>query len=200
MIGRLPQTLTVCGAEHQIRTDFRDVLQIIENFQNPELSEEEKAYIMLIILYRDFESFDPLHDDLEKAIVSIFPDVEEACQKAAWFIDCGKAYEEKPGPKLMDWEQDESIIFPAINKVAGVETRCLNYLHWWTFMGYFMEIGDGLFSQVLNIRQKKSKGKKLEKWEKEFYRDNKGMCDLTPRLTKEEQAEKERLEKLLGGL
>ena len=26
------------------------------------------------------------------------------------------------------------------------------YVHWWTFLSFFMEIGDGLFSQVLSIR------------------------------------------------
>ena len=42
-----------------------------------------------------------------------------------------------------------------------------------------MEIDDGLFSQVLAIRQKKSKGKKLEKWEQEFLKDNEKLCSLS---------------------
>jgi len=41
-----------------------------------------------------------------------------------------------------------------------------------------MEIGDGLFSQVLSIRQKLSKGKRLEKWEQEFLQNNKKLCEL----------------------
>ena len=90
---------------------------------------------------------------------------------------------------MLDWEQDESIIFPAINKVAGAETRSQSYIHWWTFMGYFMEIEEGTFSMVLGIRQKKAKHKKLEKWEQEFYRNNKELCDLKKRYTEEEQAE-----------
>ena len=36
-----------------------------------------------------------------------------------------------------------------------------------------MEIEEGTFSTVLGIRQKKAKGKRLEKWEEEFYRNNK---------------------------
>jgi len=72
-------------------------------------------------------------------------------------------------------------------------------MHWWTFLGYFNEIGECLLSTVINIRQKKNKGKKLEKYEQEFYRANKSLIDIKTRYTPEEQAEKERLLKLLNG-
>ena len=98
----------------------------------------------------------------------------------------------------MDWEQDEAILFPAINKVAGFEVRTAKHLHWWTFMGYYMEISDGVFSSVLNLRMKKAKGKKLEKAEREYWSANKDICNLRPKLTAAEQAEKDRLNALLG--
>lgn len=80
--------------------------------------------------------------------------------------------------KVMDWEQDEPILFPAINQVAGCEVRSVPYIHWWTFVGYFMEIREGIFSTVLGIRQKMAKGKHLEKWEREFRRNNKRSVTL----------------------
>lgn len=40
-------------------------------------------------------------------------------------------------------------------------------------MGAYMEISEGLFHEILLIRQKRMSGKKLEKWEQEFYRKNK---------------------------
>lgn len=44
-------------------------------------------------------------------------------------------------------------------------------------MGYFQSVDkEDLLSMVLSIRQKKAKGKKLEKWEKEFYTNNKNLC------------------------
>ena len=49
------------------------------------------------------------------------------------------------------------------------------------------------------LRQKKAKGKELEKWEKDYWRDNAGICKLRARLTDEEQAEQDAIEKLLGG-
>ena len=65
---------------------------------------------------------------------------------------------------MMDWEQDSAVIIPAVNKVLGKEIRSMPYCHWWTFLGAYMEIGDGVYQQILQIRQKKLKGKKLEKW------------------------------------
>lgn len=187
MIGRLPVTLEVAGMEWKIRSDFRDILVIMEACADPELTEEEKAIVMLTILYENFEAM-PVEA------------YTEAAEKASWFIDCGDDHEEeKQTRKLMDWQQDERIMFPAINKVAGHEVRAMEYLHWWTFMGYFLEIEEGTFSTVLMIRQKRQSGKPLSKWEREFYGKNKGMCDLKTRYTKEEQAEIDYWNQILGG-
>ena len=121
---------------------------------------------------------------------------------AVWFLDGGMVHEDSnynKSKKIIDWEQDEQMIFSAVNKVAGKETRAVEYIHWWTFLGYFNEVGEGLLSTVISIRQKKNKGKKLEKYEQDFYRENKSLIDIKTRLSAEEQAEKERLEKLLNG-
>lgn len=63
------------------------------------------------------------------------------------------------------------------------------YLHWWSFLGMFGEIGEGLYSQVMSIRSKMAKGKKLDKTDKEFYNEHKEFIDLKVKLTAEEQAE-----------
>ena len=186
MIGELPTQLWVGEKEYEIRTDFRDILTIITAFNDPDLEDYEKMFACLYILYKDFE-------DIPKE------EYEEAYNEAIRFIDCGEEPKEGKTPRLMDWEQDERILFPAINTVAGYETRSSQYVHWWTFMGYFMEIREGVFSQVLSLRQKKTKGKKLEKWEQEFWRSNKDLCILKPKLSKEEQEEKDKLNALLNG-
>ena len=185
MIGRLPSALEVGGKLYKIRTDFRDILTIMLAFADPELDEREKYAVMLTILYEDRDIPDK--------------DVSEAIERAIWFLDCGQSNEDKKPPrKVVDWEQDESILFPSINKVAGKEVRAVEHMHWWTFMGYFMEIEEGTFSTVLGIRQKRSKGKKLEIWGQDFYRNNRELCDLKTRYTAEEQAEIDEWNKLLG--
>jgi hypothetical protein len=62
-----------------------------------------------------------------------------------------------------------------------------------------MEIRNSVYATVLNLRQKKAKGKKLEKHEKEFWNANKKLCVLQTKLTKEEKEEKARLLAMLGG-
>lgn len=185
MVFDLPTQLEVAGQQYDIRTDYRDILRILIAFEDPELDVNEKLYVCLYILYQDFDTLPP-------------EDYEAAYEAAIQFIDNGIEGDGKKGPRVMDWEQDAAILFPAINKVAGYETRAVEYLHWWTFMGFFMGIRDGTFSTVLGIRQKKAKGKKLEKWEQEFWQGNQKLCKLQTKLTAEEQAEKDRLNALLG--
>ena len=185
MIGELPKSLSVNNIEYDIRSDFRDILKIVCAFNDPELENEEKIYVCLCTLYEDFDS-------IPKS------DYEAAFKAALDFIDAGAKGDNKKSPRTMDWEQDENIMFPALNKVAGFETRTADYVHWWTFVGYFMEISEGVFSHVLSLRGKKAKNKKLEKWEREYWQANKDICVLKPKLTAEEQEAKDRLNAMLG--
>lgn len=179
----LPKSLKVAGKEYQIESDFRVILDILIDMSDPELNDWEKQEIMFRIIYPNYKEI-----SLENR--------EEACQKAVDFIDYSIP-PGKPQPKIMDWEQDAPIIIPAVNKIAGIEVRSIPYLHWWTFMGYFMEIGDGLVSQVLAIRQKRAKGKKLEKWEKEFERSNPELVKLKKVYSEKQQKEINSIEKWL---
>ena len=61
-----------------------------------------------------------------------------------------------------------------------------------------MEIGEGVFSTVLSLRSKKNSGKKLEKWEREWWAKNQAMCKIKKRYTVEEKAEQDALKALLG--
>ena len=181
MIGVLPTTLSVDGVDYAIRSDYRVILNIFEAFADDELRDSEKVLVMLKCLY-----------------VDVPDDIQQAAEKAVWFIDGGGSsatQSDKPQNKvkLIDWEQDEQIIFSAVNKVAGKEIRALEYLHWWTFLGFFNEIGEGLFSTVLNIRSKKAKGKKLEKYEQDFYKSHKDLIDIKKKYTEEEKEEMARI-------
>ena len=85
-----------------------------------------------------------------------------------------------------------------INKAAGCEVRALPYLHWWTFMAWFNSIGDGQLATLLRVRSKLHHGQKLQPWEQDYYRKNKAMVDLRPRLNPAEIAERQRLQRLLA--
>lgn len=184
-IGALPQTLNVGGRDWRIRTDFRDILKILEAMNDSELEHEEKIYVMLYILY----------PDLNKMPVNAY---QEAAEQANWFIDAGLQEDDTENIRKMDWQQDEPIIFPAVNVVARKEVREEEYMHWWTFIGYFMEIREGVFATVVRVRTKKLEGKPLDKWEKEFYRKNKSICDLKVEKTAQEKEEEQEINNLLG--
>lgn len=173
MIGVLPTTLEVEGKQYQINSDFRVALLIFQAYSDPDLTDYEKVLVCLKCLYK------------EKP-----PNQELALERAVWFLDGGDMPKAEQAPKkIMDWEHDQSIIFPAVNKVAGFETRTSEYLHWWSFLGLFNEIGEGLYSQVMNIRSKQAKGEKLEKHERNFYIQHKQLIEIPKKLTPEEQAE-----------
>lgn len=165
MLGMLPQTLNINGRAYKIRSDYRDILQIIAAFGDKELSDEEKAYVCLKRLFIAMES-------IPKS------DYQDAYEAAVTFIECHIS-DRKPSPKVVNWEKDEHLIFPAINKVAGMEVRAVPYMHWWTFLGYFQSIDrEDIWGFILTIRQKRAKGKKLEKYEKDFLNANRDICEV----------------------
>lgn len=166
MLGSLPKTLNVNGREYNIVTDFRNILRIISAYSDSELKDNEKAYICLRRMYGD---------DFIKIPSS---DYEAAIKAANEFIECGE-HDDRPSPRVVNWEKDEQLLFPAVNKVAGTEVRALPYLHWWTFLGYFQNIdAEGTWGFILTLRQKRAKGKKFEKYEKEFWNSNRLLCAI----------------------
>ena len=183
----LPKSLEINGKEWNIRTDYRDILTVISAFDDPDLEPAEKVYICLHNIYVDFE-------DIPQE------QYKDAFEAAMDFINRGGEDEKaKSRKKNMDWEQDANLIFPAVNRVAGCEVRAVEYLHWWTFFGYFMEITDGVYSTVLSLRAKKNSGKKLEKWEQEWWNKNLSICKIKTKYTQEELDKQARYKAMLGG-
>ena len=183
MIYSLPTKLNICGTDYEIRTDYRVILELIEVLNDPAFSDDEKAVATIETIIIDWENV---------------ADYSEALEKCFWFIDLGQPHGKKTA-RLVDWEKDFPYIIAPVNRVLGYECRSAEYLHWWTFMGAYMEISEGLFHEILQIRQKKMNGKKLEKWELEFYRKNKKLIDLQGE-TKKRSAEEEAALKELFGL
>lgn len=176
----LPTSLTVCGHEYKIRTDYRDIINLMIALVDPDLDDDTKIYVFFKILFLD----------------PVLPAHTEQAYKAGMdFIGAGIKDSGAPSPRLMDWEQDAPLIMPAINKVAGKEVRAVEYMHWWTFLGLYMEIGESQFATVINIRQKLQKHKPLEKHEKEYYRQNKAVVDLKKKISSEDL---DALDELIG--
>ena len=184
-IGALPESLTVNGRAYDIETDYRACLTVIQAMGDPDLDPADKVEVCLT-LYKDFGGDMPPED------------CQAAYEAACAFLDHGAREGKKPPHRLMDWEQDEDILFPAVNRAAGFEVRTVEYMHWWTFLGLLMSVdSESVWAHVMALRSKRAKGKKLEKWEAEYWNANRELCELRRRLTpEEEQAERQRREEL----
>lgn len=186
MMWSLPTTVTINEKEYPIRNkcDFRVVLDVISSLNDEELEMERRVECALFQFYGNDEL-----NTLEKVLLSL-NDIQIAIIEMMKTINLGKEETgEEHKPKLMDWEHDFPIIAPAVSRVLGYSVRDADkYTHWWDFMGAYQEVGgDCLFANVISIRNRKQKGKELEDWEQEFYRENKKIIDLPHKLTDEEQ-------------
>lgn len=189
MIGSLPRELVINGEEHAIRTDYREILNIFQMFNDNSIEADdekvalyEKWLLCFYLLFPEFESV----DDVEEALYNGFS-FEEAVKQAQWFFSANMPESETQSKPVFDWEHDEQMIFSAVNDVAKKEVREVEYMHWWTFMGYFNQLKECLFTTVMHIRRKKNKGEKLEKHEKDFVRENASLFELPNRVSKERQ-------------
>lgn len=178
----LPKSLNVCGVDYEIRSDFRAALDICAALEDPELNTQDKVLVALVILYPGF-------DDIP------FEHYEEAIKQCFWFINGGSHTPDKKEPKLVSWNQDAQFIIAPISRVLGQDIRAVEYnwetneggLHWWTFLSAYMEIGDCTFAQIVRIRNLKAKGKKLDKSDQEWYRQNRELVDIKTSHTEAEQ-------------
>lgn len=119
-----------------IRTDYRIGVQIHLCISNPELSDSEKTWTALSLLYGNG-----------------MPDFRTALDGLAWFMSCGEGQqaEEDSGPAVYCFERDSARIVSAFRKVFGIDLS-REKLHWFEFISMLGDLGDTAFTNVINIR------------------------------------------------
>lgn len=177
MMWDLPVCVEIDGRCHAIRKrcDYRVVLDVISALNDDELTGDQKIQCALIIFYENISEI----ENIECAISEMFK-----------IINCGENQESQENkPRLMDWEHDFPQIAPPVSRVLGYSVRDpQKWTHWYDFVGAYMEIGgECTFSTIISIRSKRAKGKKLEKWEEEYLRENRKMVELPKKFTTEEK-------------
>lgn len=178
MMWDLPIDVEIDGIKYPIRNkcDYRVVLDVIGALNDNELPDREKVYCALYIFYEN---------------ISSCPNLEQALNEMLIIINNGEENDsaERQKPQLMDWHHDFKQLAPPISRILGYDVRTPDkYTHWYTFVGGYMEIGECTFQNIVGIRSKIAKGKKLDNWEEEFRRENYKMVELPLRLSAEEQA------------
>lgn len=171
----LPTSLEAGGTEYEIRSDYRAALDICAALSDPELDGQDRACVLLDILYLDAGEMPSEHR-------------EEAVERGLWFLRGGTEESPDQGPRLVDWEQDFSYIAAPVNRVTGQEVRAAEYMHWWTFLAAYYEIGDCTFAQIVRIRDQLARGKRLDQADREWYRRNRQLVDFKRKYTEQEEA------------
>ncbi len=178
MMWDLPVSVEINGRKYDIRNkcDYRVVLDAIVALNDLNLPFENRIQCALFIFYEDLSGC----DDIKSAIKEMMKIINNGTEE----------YEENSNkPRLIDWEHDFKLIAPPVSRVLGYSVRDIGrYTHYYDFIGAYLEIGECVLSNVVSIRNKKAKGKKLDKQEEEFYRENRNMIDFPQNLTAEEKA------------
>ena len=162
----LPTEIMIENVPYQIRNrgDYRMVLDVFSILEDDELEQSERIISALMIFYEAFNDVDDVlgNENLETLVKKMYE-----------FFNGDRISEEKKQQrKLIDWNGDSAMICAAINHVAGKEIRSEPYIHWWTFLSYYMSVGESVFSTVVGIRDKLANGKSLEKWERQYKNEN----------------------------
>ena len=178
----LPTSVDINGESYKIREngDFRMILHCFEVLSAEDLTKKERIIACLMIFYEDL-------DEVEDVLR--LPDMEEAVKQIFNFMNAGQEEQSRASVKLIDWEKDSLLMSSAINNVAGKEIRAEKFLHWWTFIGYYMAIGECALSQIVAIRYKIAHNEKLEKHEKKFRAENPQYFNIDYRTAEQKEAE-----------
>ena len=183
----LPISVEIDGTEYAIRNkcDYRVVLDVIKALNDEDLDMQYRIQCALFIFYGNDEL-----DTTEKVLKAFKTkeNTQKAINEMTKIISLGEEKEQDDKPPIMDWEHDFSHIAPPINRVLGYSVRDENnYTHFWDFIGAYQEIGECSWANIVAVRSKLMKGKPLDKWEREFYNENRKFIDLPHKLTNEEQ-------------
>ena len=132
----LPRQAELDGVRYEIRTDYRDILEILRwlgGRADPELDAGGRWYVAMRLFYPEFAAMPQ----------EVWP---RATEFLTGFLAAGHRAAARPGPPLMDWQQDAPLIAAGISRAAGQDVRTLPYLHWWSFLALFDAIGEGSFA------------------------------------------------------
>lgn len=132
MLDRLPEDYN----GWLIRTDYRIGVQIQLCISDPELTDSEKTWTALSLLYGNG-----------------IPDFQTAMEGLSWFMSCGADAAKDPddGPQVYSFEQDAGRIVSAFRKTFGIDIS-REKLHWFEFVAMLGDLGDTAFTNVINIR------------------------------------------------
>ena len=166
--SKLPNSVVVEGKDYQINTDFRIWTEICD-FMESDASYEEKILKLLCCGYTK-----ELPPHLDTAVSALFD-----------FMALGKKGRSscvEPRERIMDFMEDEGLIYASFKEQYGIDLYCEN-LHWWSFMQLLNALGENTaFMKIVcyrSINCESIKNKEMKK----FYRKMKNKYRLLDNLS-----------------
>lgn len=181
----LPNSIKLGEKEYSIRSDYRAGIRLMQMFENPELTDSEKLFIAMKVIFKD----------------AVIPGVylQEALEKTVWFLNGGELNQTSSAGsqrRLYSWNQDLRFIIAAVDKTVGFSVRGKDFFHWWNFLSAFSEVGESSFSTIVSQRLLKQKGKQTES-DIEWWAENADIAELKVQRSRDEQDAVDRFNKLL---
>lgn len=173
LTDKLPDTVTIGGTEHPIRTDFRISIKFELLLQDQEAEQRE-----LVI-----EGLQLYYGDSLRALGT--QDVQEAVDSMLWFYQCGKT-EKKRGSGIShgpaySFEYDDKYIYAAFMNQYKIDLQNIEYMHWWTFRSLFDSLDESQrIMEIIKFRTVKIDNK-MSKEQRKFYREMKRLYALPKR-------------------
>lgn len=185
LLEKFPTAVEIDGEIYKIDTDFRNCINIILAFEDPQLLIQEKQMIMIELLYEQ------IPDDYTKA-----------AEMAVKFLNMGEEGSEESGnhvsePRVYSFSKDAKYIYSAFKQSHNIDLETIKYMHWWKFCYLFADLGECTFTRLIDLRSRKVKGK-LTKEERQYCAQNQNIIDLPQIYTDDEIAVKNQFLDLLN--
>lgn len=164
-----PDRIAVDGTDYEINTDYRYALACFECISDAELSDYERAYGVLGILYKTV------------------PENEGAALRmAVKYLRCGKEEDGPRGKPDMDFESDMHYIRSSFRSDYAIDLNHVK-MHWFEFCELLQGLSDdSILNRVRDIRNYDLSTVKDSKTRQKIIRAKQEVA-LPERLTREEQ-------------
>ena len=186
LTDRLPDTITVSGAEYPICTDFRTWIRFELMAMDGELRTERKITEILKLIF------------LPGKLPPSFIETMDAIRRfyAGGSGDRPTQGGAKPAEAIYSFEYDADYIYSAFLAQYGIDLQTAS-LHWWQFKALFKSLGEeNMIVKIMEYRSVNLSDIK-DKGQKDFYRKMKRRYAL-PKQRGEEEKLREIEQALMG--
>lgn len=175
ILQRLPESVTACGREYAINTDFRVWIEVEKLIFDKSVPYAERIAGMFVLALTEPPKGDPA--ELAKRLLEFCfgSDVQN------------HAREDGAGSKaVFDYDEDAEYIYSAFLGEFGIDLTT-EPLHWHKFKALLKSLGEGCkFSKIVGYRSTDT-AKIKDKEQRRFYKSMKRLYSLPDRRTDDEK-------------